>query len=121
MTPIATIRTFLAVEALTFTIASMVHAGYLVPGYAHRNANIAETIIAIVLVVGLVATWAAPSQWRRAGAWAQGFALIATLVGILTIVIGIGPRTLPDVIYHIAIVIVLVWGLTAVGRARVAA
>jgi hypothetical protein len=117
MTPIATTRAFLVVEALAFTIASMVHAGYLVPGYAHRRANIAETIIAIVLAAGLVATWAAPSHWRRASTWAQGFALLATLVGILTIVIGVGPRTVPDVIYHIAIVIVLAWGLWVVRRA----
>jgi hypothetical protein len=117
MTPIATSRAFLGVEALAFTIASMVHAGYLARGYAHRNAHIAETIIAIVLAAGLVATWAAPSHWRRASTWAQGFALVATLVGIATIGIGVGPRTVPDVIYHIAMVILLAWGLAVVRRA----
>jgi hypothetical protein len=35
------------------------------------------------------------------------------LVGIFTIVIGVGPRTIPDIGYHIGIVLVLIWGLWA--------
>jgi hypothetical protein len=49
---------------------------------------------------------------------AQGFALFWTLVGIVTIAVGIGPRTAPDIVYHIGIVGVLVWGLVAARRAR---
>jgi hypothetical protein len=39
------------------------------------------------------------------------------LVGILTIAIGVGPRTMPDALYHIAIVVVLVSGLVVAMRA----
>jgi branched-subunit amino acid permease len=48
----------------------------------------------------------------------QGFALLATCVGLFTIAVGVGPRTVPDVAYHVAIVIVLLWGLMVARRAR---
>jgi hypothetical protein len=39
------------------------------------------------------------------------------LVGIFTIAIGIGPRSVADVVYHIGIVIVLLSGLVVAARA----
>ena len=47
----------------------------------------------------------------------QGFALLSTLIGVFTIAVGVGPRTAPDVAYHIAIVAVLIWGLDITKRA----
>ncbi len=41
---------------------------------------------------------------------AQAFALLGVAVGFLTIVVGVGPRTAPDVVYHLAIAAVLAWG-----------
>ena len=32
--------------------------------------------------------------------------------------IGVGPRTVPDIIYHVTILIVLAWGLGVTARAR---
>jgi hypothetical protein len=49
---------------------------------------------------------------------AQGFALLGTLVGAFTIAIGVGPRTVPDIVYHVVLLIVLGWGLTVTVRAR---
>ena len=48
-----------------------------------------------------------------ATSWLDGqeFALLGTLVGVFTIIVGVGPRTLPDVAYHLAIIVVLVFGL----------
>jgi hypothetical protein len=105
------IRVFLLVEALSFATASMIHAGKLVQGYEHPRARIAEAVIATVLFVALVFTWIRPSSVRTAGLYAQGFALLGTLVGLFTIAVGVGPRTVPDIVYHVAIVIVLLWGL----------
>lgn len=105
------IRRFLFVEAAAFTIAALIHGGLLVGGYAHREARIAEGVIALVLWAGLAVAWIRPAAARGAGLAAQGFALLLTLVGITTMVIGVGPRTVADVVYHIAIVIVLAWGL----------
>jgi hypothetical protein len=117
---VKTIRLFMLVEAATFMAAASIHAGLLIDGYEHREARIAETIIALVLFAGAALTWLRPELARAAGVAAQGFALLGTLVGIFTIAIGIGPRSSLDIVYHIGIVVVLVWGLSAARRARVA-
>lgn len=54
---IHTIRLFLIVQAATFVVASLIHAGMFVSGYEHRQARIAESVIAIVLLAGLALTW----------------------------------------------------------------
>jgi hypothetical protein len=108
-------------EAATFIVAASVHAGLLTSGYEHREARIAETVIAVVLLVAAVWVWIRPASARAAGLAAQGFALVGTLVGIFTIIIGIGPRSVLDVVYHVAIVAVLAWGLVNAWRARIIA
>lgn len=111
------IRVFLIFEAAVFAAASLAHFGVLVEGYEHQQAGIAESVIALVLLIGLMLSWIRPAWTRAAGMAAQGFALLGTLVGVFTILIGVGPRTAPDIIYHIAIVAVLVWGLVLAARA----
>jgi hypothetical protein len=111
------IQFFMFLESAAFIAAALVHAGLLVDGYEHREARIAESVIAAVLLAGVAFTWIRPRWSRRAGLAAQGFALLGTLVGIFTIAIGIGPRTAPDIVYHVAIVIVLVLGLVVASRA----
>jgi hypothetical protein len=105
------IRLFLLIEAVSFLLAALIHSGWLIPGYQHAKARIAEGIIGIVLFTGLGLTWIRPGTVRRIGMAAQGFALLGTLVGVFTIAVGVGPRTTPDIVYHIAIVVVLAWGL----------
>jgi hypothetical protein len=112
-----TIRRFMLFEAAAFLTASIVHSGALIERYGHREARIAETVIALVLLAGLTWSRLRPERTRLAGLLAQGFALFATLVGIFTIVIGIGPRSGPDAVYHLGIVAVLAWGLTVTARA----
>ncbi|HEX6050517.1 MAG TPA: hypothetical protein VFZ21_14655 [Gemmatimonadaceae bacterium] len=113
-----TTRVFLLCEAAAFAIAATIHSGMLVAGYEHPQARIAESILATVLLLGLVASFVQPAWTARAGAIAQTIALIGTLVGIGTIAVGVGPRTVPDVIYHIAIVVVLVAGIRAARQHR---
>jgi hypothetical protein len=112
-----TIRLFLLVEGVSFVVAALVHFGVLVGGYQHRQAAIAESTIGVVLLAGLGLTLIWPARTRLIGLAAQGFALLGTLVGVFTIAIGVGPRTLPDVAYHLAIVVVLVSGLIVTARA----
>ena len=107
-------RLFLVFEAATFLAAAVIHAGALGERHRHGEAAIAETVIAIVLIAALALAWT-PHPWpARLAVLAQGFALAGTLVGLFTIAIGVGPRTIPDVAYHVAIVFVITAGLAAI-------
>ena len=110
------IRRFLIGEVLGFSLASLVHSGVLVHGYEHPKARIAEGIIAVILFCGLLLTIAFPAKTRAISFTVQGFALLGTLVGIFTIIIGIGPQSLPDILFHICIIGLLVWGILATSR-----
>ncbi len=113
-----TVRLFMLVEATSFTVASIIHSGGLVVGYEHYQASVAEGVIATVLFIGLALTFVRPASLRAVGLTAQLFALLGTLVGVFTIAVGIGPRTVPDLVYHAAILGVLVWGLIITMLAR---
>ena len=112
-----TIRLFLLLAGMSFVVAALVHRGVLVSGYEHREAATAESVIAGVLLAGFALTWAWPARVRPIALAALGFALLGTLVGVLTIAIGIGPRTVPDIAYHLTILVALAWGLVLAGRA----
>jgi hypothetical protein len=113
----ATIRIFMLFEAATFFVASLIHSGVLVAGYEHPKARIAEGVIGIVLLAAAATTWIRPEWTRTAGLAGQAFALLGTLVGVFTIAVGVGPRTIPDIAYHIAIVALLIYGLVVAKRA----
>lgn len=112
-----TVRLFLFVEGVAFIAAALTHFGVLVSGYEHQKAGIAESVIGVVLLVGLALTLILSRSTRAIGLAVQGFALLGTLVGIFTIAIGVGPRTAPDIVYHVCIVAVLLWGLVVTKRA----
>jgi hypothetical protein len=112
------IRSFVLIECAAFTTAALTHFGVLVRGYEHQKAGTAESVIALVLLIGLILSLIRPQSTRGIGLAVQGFALVGTLVGIFTIVVGIGPRTVPDITYHVVIVVLLVWGLVKTSRAR---
>ncbi|QLG29536.1 hypothetical protein HUG10_15560 [Halorarum halophilum] len=118
MPPKQLVRALLGVEAASFFLAAAVHAGALVDGYAHYEARIAETVIGAVLLVGLVTTWVRQRSTFTAATAVQAFALLGTLVGLWTMFVGVGPRTVPDVVYHVVIVLVLLAGIGVAWRAR---
>jgi hypothetical protein len=105
------IRLFLIVEAISFGLAALIHSGLFLDGYDHDEARIAESIIAIVLLFGLIVGLVRPDLVRAAGIGAQAFALLGTCVGLFTIAVGVGPRSVLDVVYHLTIIAVLIWGL----------
>ena len=113
------IRTFLLVQAATFLLAATFHFGVLVQGSADVRAGVPESVIASVLLAGLLATWIRPGAIRGIGLAAQGFGLAGTIVGLFTILIGIGPRTVPDLVIHAAMLAELVLGLIVAYRGRV--
>ena len=118
MRPRHTIRLFMIVEAMLFGVAALVHRGQLVAGYEHRQAQTAESVLAAVLLIGLLLIWLRPNWTRAVGVAAQGFALLGTLVGVFTIIVGVGPRTTLDIVYHAVLVALLLGGVLAAVRSR---
>ncbi|HEX6639292.1 MAG TPA: hypothetical protein VF033_16680 [Steroidobacteraceae bacterium] len=113
-----TLTGFLIFEVILFAFASLMHAGLLLPGHVHARAAIAEAVIAAVLTLGLVIMLVRPAIARRAALVVQGFAVLGVLVGLMTIAIGIGPRTVPDLVIHAVMLITLVAGVLAALRTR---
>jgi hypothetical protein len=113
-----TTRLFVLLEAAAFIAAALTHFGILVDGYKHRQAGTAESVIGIVLLAGWLTTFIRQSWTNRIALAVQAFALLGTLVGIFTIVVGVGPRTIPDLVYHALIVIILLAGIAVSIRAR---
>jgi hypothetical protein len=108
----------LAVQAVLFAAASLVHAGVLASGYEHSRAAIAEGVIALVLFAGLVVSLARPRATRTVAIVAQGFALLGTLVGAFTIAIGVGPQTTADSFFHVLLLALLVSGLAVAWKSK---
>jgi hypothetical protein len=116
---IANIRTFrllLFFEAATFVTAASIHFGAFLHGYAHHKAGTAETVIAIVLLAGCALTWGRSSRVRTAVIGAQAFGFFGVCVGLFTIAVGVGPRTVLDVVYHLLILATLAAGFAAAVR-----
>lgn len=105
-------------EILVFALASLLHGGVFVDGYEHHEAHLAEMVIAAVLLVGLLIAGFRPRLATRVILVVQAFALLGTLVGIFTITIGVGPRTVPDIVFHLVMVPLLIWGLVLAWRWR---
>jgi len=111
-------RLFVFFEGVAFIIASLIHFGVLMHGYEHFWAGRAEGVIGIAFLIGYVLTWILPRWTRGIGIAIQAFALLGTSVGMYTIAIGIGPRTIPDITFHIVIVIALISGLVVIARVK---
>jgi hypothetical protein len=113
---VTTIRRFLLGEAAAFFVAALVHAGIVPLGYEHAGAYVPESIIGAVLLAGVALTFVAPAWTRGIAIAAQGFALMGSLIGLYVGVIGVGPHTVPDFVFHAGIVLALLWGLVVATR-----
>lgn len=105
------LRRLLAIEAAAFAAAALVHTGVLVRGSVDPGAAIAESIIGLVLAIGAVLTWTRPEWTRRVAIGAQTFALAGSLVGLYLGLRGLAPSTLPDLVFHVGIVLTLAYGV----------
>ena len=101
---------------MAFAAAALVHAGVLADGYQHREAMIAESVIAGVLALGLLMSVMGPRWTRAVALGVQGFALLGTFVGIFTMAIGVGPQSRFDVALHVGFVALLISGITVAAR-----
>ena len=114
-------KVLLPFEIVLFAAASLVHAGILAHGLEHVRAATAEGVIASVLVLGLIACLVFRGRARTIALAAQGFALLGTLVGALTIALGVGPQTRADHVFHGVLLVVLIGGLVFTARAGASA
>lgn len=110
------IQRFLIVEAASFILAALIHWGVIATGYEYGGAAIPEGVIGLVLLGGFVLSLIASARTRVIGLAAQGFALAGTLIGVFVTIIGVGPNTLPDVLFHIGILAVLLSGIVVTVR-----
>jgi hypothetical protein len=123
-----------AFEAASFAVASALHFGlHLALGFTEvrgepfLRAAIPEGIIAAALAGGTVVVIVAPHRSWMTAVTVHAFAAAGVMVGIGTILGGVGPQARPDIVYHVTILLVLLGALgflltaparTALRRAR---
>ncbi len=112
----ATIPRLMFVEAVAFVIASIIHSGVLTRVSVDRGANVAEGIIGAVLLTGAIVASIRPGWTRFVGVLAQGFGLLGSLIGLFLAARGLGPNTVPDLVFHVVIVAMLAVGIVAAFR-----
>ena len=110
------VRGFLLVQIAMFLVLVMIHFGLLIGGYGHPAAGPTESVIAVVLVVGLLLTGTPPPWSQRAATAAQSFGILGVLVGLFTIALGIGPRTILDLCLNTVLLLTLIAGLAITKR-----
>lgn len=108
------LQRFLLAQVGLFALGAIVHTS--VSGHLHAKAATAESVIGVVLLAGLMATFTAPARTRGIALGVQAFALLGTCVGIVTIIIGIGPRSGFDFALHGTMIATLVAGIAAARR-----
>lgn len=108
----------LAVVAASLAVASTLHLAGRVSGrgelYDAGDAGIAEAIIAVVLLIGVVTMLRRPALARTAGLVAAGFATAGFLVGLSITAQG---GHWPDIAYHLTVLPLLIGSLVVLARA----
>jgi hypothetical protein len=113
--PIWAILGFMLVQIAIFLVMVLIHFGLLIEGYRHQNAGATESLLTAVLVTGLLLTWT-PRWSHRAAVVAQSFGTMGVLLGLFTIAVGIGPRTILDLTLNGALLVTLIAGLVMMLR-----
>ena len=113
---VRTVRGFLLLQIAMFLVLVTIHFGLLIGGYGHPAAGTTESVIAIVLLFGLLLTWTPPPWSQRAATAAQLFGTLGVLVGLLTFAFGIGPRTILDLSLNVILLLTLIAGLALTKR-----
>jgi len=104
------VRVFLALEVVVFVVAAAAHFGVLRDEQRDLGAGIAESVIAAVLLAGLIVAVLRPGIARTAGTATQGFALFFTCIGF-ALVLFVGPTKGLDLAFHGTMLVLLITGL----------
>lgn len=110
------LRLIMSFQILLFITGALSHSGYLPFSYVHFQARIAETIITVLLTIGLASTFTKkPSKFKLTTA-TQVLSLLGTLVGVVMISVGVGPRTNFDYGLHAAMIVLFLLALKMLVR-----
>jgi hypothetical protein len=114
-TSYALLRWIMAIGAVSLLIAAALHAGLIIPG-PYDSAAMYETIIAVILVIGIGVTFLS-GPWARWGALVTLVVSVAgASVGLFLAIRGAGPNTVPDLMYHVGLVLWLLAGVVVAWR-----
>jgi hypothetical protein len=75
-----------------------------------------ETGVAIVLLIGLGLTFLGPAWARWGGLAATVLASVGASIGLYMALRGIAPNTVADIVYHVALIAVLLVGIAIASR-----
>lgn len=113
--------TVMLVEAVSFAVAAVVHLGHriaLVPGEPATGTAVVELIIGGLLALGALAVLAGALRARLFGFLITLLALVGVIYQLVTISLGTGPRTIPDLGFDIAMMAVLLISLAVLTNRR---
>lgn len=110
-----TLRWIMGIAAVSLFLAAAVHAGFVIPG-PFNDAAMYETGVAAVLLVGLGLTFVGPGLARWGGLAATVLALAGASIGLYMAVRGLAPNTVADIVYHVALIALLLVGIAVAWR-----
>lgn len=113
-----TLRFVLAAAALSLLVAAALHAGLILPG-RFDEAAMYETGVAVVLLVGFGLTFLGPAWARWGGLAASIVALAGASIGLYMAVRGFAPNTALDIVYHVALIALLLVAVVVASRGPV--
>lgn len=109
------LRWIMAAAALSLVVVAALHAGLIIPGPSN-DAAMYETGVAGVLILGLALTFIGPAWARWGGLVATALALAGASIGLYVALRGLGPNTVPDIVYHVALIALLLVGIAVAWR-----
>jgi hypothetical protein len=110
-----TLRWIMGVAALSLLVAAALHAGLVIPG-PFDDAAMYETGVAAVLLVGLGLTFIGPAWARWGGLATSLLALAGASIGLYMAIRGLAPNTVADIVYHVALIALLLAGIAVAWR-----
>ena len=105
----------MALGALSLLVAAALHAGLIIPG-PFNDAAMYETGVATLMLVGLALTFIGPAWARWGGLAATVLALAGASIGLYMALGGLGPNTVPEIVYHVALIALLLVGIAVAWR-----
>jgi hypothetical protein len=110
-----TLRWIMGVAAVSLMVAAALHAGLVIAG-PFNDAAMYEMGVAAVLLVGLGLTYVGPAGARWGGLAASALALAGATIGLYMALRGLGPNTVPDIVYHVALIALLLVAIAVAWR-----